>query len=286
MTNKINRLYVSDLDGTLLSHNSILSDYTRKHLEIILDKGIPFTVASARSLTTIKEILLDLPLKLPVITLNGACLMNYDDEKKILTSYLNEIKANNILNFLEKNDASFIFTSEEREKSKCWLPSKRNHCVELFYQDRVEKKDPRLKIFDNLKDIDLKKEKVISFTIIEEATKSKEIYKKLQQETNDNFAIYPMGIDENNYQWTTIQDDQATKGTGLKKVSELIDIPLKEVTVFGDNLNDLSMFELAGNSCAVNNAHPDLKKVAHKIIPEHFQDSVINYILTRENIKI
>ena len=58
----MNRVYISDLDGTLLRNDATLSDYSRRSLTKLINDGIKFTVASARNIYSIKEILGDLPL--------------------------------------------------------------------------------------------------------------------------------------------------------------------------------------------------------------------------------
>ena len=39
------KIYISDLDGTLLKNNARLSDYSIEKMEYILEKGVNFTVA-------------------------------------------------------------------------------------------------------------------------------------------------------------------------------------------------------------------------------------------------
>ncbi len=60
------------------------------------------------------------------------------------------------------------------------------------------------------------------------------------------------------------------------------DFALEDVTVFGDNLNDLQMFELVPRAIAVENAIPELKSLSAQIIGPNTADSVVRFIL-REN---
>ena len=47
-------LYVSDMDGTLLNSNSVLSQYTTDKLnELIANEGVLYTVATARTPATV-----------------------------------------------------------------------------------------------------------------------------------------------------------------------------------------------------------------------------------------
>jgi len=65
-------LYISDLDGTLLRPNGTLSTYSRDTLNGLIADGLDFSIATARSVSSIRQLLHGLDLRLPVVNLNGA----------------------------------------------------------------------------------------------------------------------------------------------------------------------------------------------------------------------
>lgn len=67
-------LYVSDLDGTLMKNDETLSPDTVQIINELVEKGLSFTYATARSIESARTITGGLNLKLPVITRNGAVL--------------------------------------------------------------------------------------------------------------------------------------------------------------------------------------------------------------------
>src|SRR5687768_12846584 len=69
-----NTLYISDLDGTLLDNSARLADRCRGTLCELLADGLTFTVASARSVSSIATMLKGVPITLPVVEFNGAFL--------------------------------------------------------------------------------------------------------------------------------------------------------------------------------------------------------------------
>ena len=79
-------LFVSDLDGTLLNSKQTLSDNTKQTVNDLISKGISFTFATARSLTTAKEVTKGLDWKLPVIVYNGAFIQAYKSGDSVLAS--------------------------------------------------------------------------------------------------------------------------------------------------------------------------------------------------------
>lgn len=48
-------LYVSDLDGTLLRSNEVTSKYTNQVINSLVEEGMIFSYATARSLVTAKK---------------------------------------------------------------------------------------------------------------------------------------------------------------------------------------------------------------------------------------
>ena len=61
------KLYISDLDGTLLNRESRLSIATERMLQQLLMDGLQFTVATLRSVASVMPIFQNITLHLPVI---------------------------------------------------------------------------------------------------------------------------------------------------------------------------------------------------------------------------
>src|SRR5512140_3411087 len=72
------RLYISDLDGTLLGSDRQLGARTRRVLEAFIAGGGLFTIATGRSAASCAATLGGLALSMPVITHNGALTCDLD----------------------------------------------------------------------------------------------------------------------------------------------------------------------------------------------------------------
>ncbi|TXK68934.1 HAD family hydrolase [Paenibacillus sp. N3.4] len=55
----------------------------------------------------------------------------------------------------------------------------------------------------------------------------------------------------------------------------------QEVTVFGDNLNDLGTFNAGVYKVVVANAHPDIRMLPDLIVQSNDEDGVARYIERR-----
>ena len=96
-------LYVSDLDGTLLRSNERTSEYTNQVINSLVEKGMIFSYATARSLVTAKKVTKGINAKIPLIVYNGAFVIDNITEKILIANYFDD-SAHSILEDLFSND--------------------------------------------------------------------------------------------------------------------------------------------------------------------------------------
>ena len=79
--------------------------------------------------------------------------------------------------------------------------------------------------------------------------------------------------------WLEICPLHATKAKAILKYKEKMGFD--RVVVFGDSVNDISMFEIADESYAVENAIDELKEIATSVIACNDQDGVAKFLSDR-----
>lgn len=270
------RLFVSDLDGTLLDRQGRLSGYSRDGLTRLLEGGLLFTVASARSVCSIRSILGDLPLSLPVIEFNGAFL---SDLRSGTHHFCRAIQPPVAREFVReacrRGFLPTVSTFHDAEDRLYYTGS--NHVgLDWFFEERERTNDPRLRRVASLQDC--LHEQVVCLTVIGD------------REQVDPFAAWvgaacggslQLNCFDHAYSpacWLTAHDRRATKDQALGVLAAGLGLGLEEVTVFGDAGNDLPLFEAAGYRVAVANAVPELKALADLVIGDHETDSVVRYL--------
>jgi hydroxymethylpyrimidine pyrophosphatase-like HAD family hydrolase len=67
-----------------------------------------------------------------------------------------------------------------------------------------------------------------------------------------------------------------SKAEAVKQLAQ--DVEADRVVVFGDNLNDIPMMQVADVAIAVENALPEVKAIAHKVIGANTTDAVARFI--------
>ena len=83
-------LLVSDLDGTLLNKDRIVSAPNAEALRAFIAQGGRFTVATGRALQAFELPRRGIPMNAPVILANGALIYDYDSQKILHTVPLSE----------------------------------------------------------------------------------------------------------------------------------------------------------------------------------------------------
>lgn len=79
------------------------------------------------------------------------------------------------------------------------------------------------------------------------------------------------------------------KGTGLRRISDLMGIDTENFAAIGDSENDIQMITAAGFGIAVGNAHPALRKVADLVTAGEYGAGVVEaveYLVQNSMIEI
>lgn len=94
---------------------------------------------------------------------------------------------------------------------------------------------------------------------------------------------YRDNIIDKDYEYLDISASNVSKGTGVKALSDYLGIPQNEILAIGDNINDISMFKIAGIGVAVSNSYDEVKEVADFVTKNSagnggFADAIYKFI--------
>lgn len=239
------KLIVADMDGTLLDDRKELDTGIIDVVKELNIRDIQFTLASGRNIHIMKPYLKQLPLSLPFITNNGANIFQNDTciyEKNMETEELyyafQVLEKHDIPCIAYSNEA--VFTREERDSIHFFLDRLRGKTP-----IRIEEKDTILK------------ESIFKVVMVNEDTEG---MKHIMDQIND-YCTYLQCVRSEDSIYT-ITHINATKGKTLEYLIDLLGIQKEEVMVFGDNFNDMTMFEIAGISVAMENSQNEVKEKA------------------------
>jgi len=272
-----NRLYISDLDGTLLRNDAMLSSYAKRKLNALLSEGLHFTVASARNVHSVRALLAGLNMNLPVIGSNGAYISEFKTGSPLMINSIDNDVAKEIFSLIGSHSSVPFVTSHNGKEDRLYFNEIANEGMLWYLDERTAAGDKRLRRTANVEGkLD---ERIICLNVINR----KEHLEGLFADVIERYAEHvEINYFENPYSpgwhWMTVYDRKATKEYAIKELMEMLDFPVDELTVFGDSRNDISMFKIATKSVAVANALDEVRNCASVIIGPNEEDGVVDYI--------
>lgn len=250
------KLIAIDIDGTLINDDKKIMPQTEKILKKLSDEGHYIVLCSGRALNGIKPYLeqLDLWGKSGQygIAFNGGNIYDLGSNKSIVSSYLTSqetIKADQLAHKIGVNGE--VITS-----------SNRSYVVngEDSVYAKIDRSDSRLE-FHKTDNYDfLKNEHVQKYLWTDEPKVVSEHIKDIPQEYFDEYQIVRSGPI-----FLEFLPMDVNKGNAVKKLANKLGIDRQDVIVFGDEENDLAMFEYAGTAVAMKNARDEIREYADLI---------------------
>lgn len=105
-----------------------------------------------------------------------------------------------------------------------------------------------------------------------------ELIDKLQK-IPDVAAIKMLSFHQHKFDIHILHKD-STKENSIKWLQQYLGIPQSDTIGIGDGYNDFHIFNAVGRKIAVNNAVPELKKLADEVIGDVSNDPVAEYLLS------
>lgn len=262
-------LYISDLDGTLLMGDEKLSEYTATNLNKLLDDGLVFSFATARSYTTAKKVITGLEMKYPAVVHNGTFIVDKDGNIIAKNTFKKQDTTEIIDTLLKSGVNPVVYSLIDSREQFSFIRERMNKETLSFLSNREN--DPRKReVFDDERLYD---GEIYYFTLIGDEDKTKPLYEHFK----DRFqCYYGRDIYSNDY-WLEILPKGATKANAVKQLAKLLNCD--HIVAFGDGVNDIEMFRIADECYAVENATQELRQIATKTIEKNTCNGVIRWIL-------
>lgn len=271
-------LFVSDLDGTLLQPDGHLSDFGRTALAELTARGVPFTVASGRSFSSIRRALGDVRLSLPMISSDGALISSFDDPTPLHLFSMDEGPLDTLVADLVERGLSPLLDVWDGTENYLLSAGPQNPVEAWFHDTKTREMHYRWRHQDSL---ELPPgARVISLTLLDRPEWLDPLREDLDEAYGDWFktdSLVLKDVDDGEALW--VQHRDARKEKALEVLGQMLGYQGTQVVVFGDELNDLGMFGREWHAVAVGNARDELKDKAREIIGHHADDAVLRYIL-------
>ena len=266
-------LFLSDLDGTFLNSEGKITAKSAKIINKLTNNGILFTVATARTYATVMEMFKDIHLPCPLVLMNGVTI--YDPNNKAI------LKSNSIPTDLGKR----ILKEYEKVGVEPMLYFQQGETLEIYYRELTndyqreyvaQRTDCSGKRFIHAtKPVSMDGKNLVYIVSLDYYDRIKDVYEAVSKFEDAHCMFYKDNYVPDLY-FLEIITKSVSKASGALEVQKMLGAD--KIVAFGDNLNDIPLFEIADECYAVSNAEDELKKIATDVIASNDEDAVAVFI--------
>jgi Cof subfamily protein (haloacid dehalogenase superfamily) len=249
-------LVVSDVDGTLLTKDKMLTDGARAAARRLHDAGIGFTIVSSRPTIGMQFLIEPLSITLPVGAFNGSSIV--DVKMAPVEQHLIPVSAvARSLDILQQFGVDiWLFTNDQ------WL-TKNGGGDYVAHERRTIRHEPAI---------------VADFTPylarackIVGSSSDPALLMRCEAATQQALGTEATAVRSQTY-YLDITPPGFDKGTFVQAIARRLGVATDAVATIGDMQNDLPMFRTSGLSFAMGNATDDVKRHATHVTASNEED--------------
>ncbi len=258
------KFIISDMDGTLLGKDHTIPEGNLRAVEALKEKGIRFTIATGRVDYMVREFMRQLNITEPVVSCNGALVRNLDTGDVISKNLIDPDEAREILSYFRALD--FDILAYEQDRICHAVNSVR---IEFFrHYNKIARSGGSSEIqlfpYDRVEDSFYEGQEYLKLFIWQpDEAKLKAAKEHLMSRYPDLYFVQSTAGS------LDITAKGSTKGTAVLALADYYGYRPEEIAVFGDQNNDVAMFEEAGLAFAMENASPLALKAADYVLGHH-----------------
>lgn len=265
------QLLAVDMDGTLLNSAKTISKRNIAAINKALDAGKHVVICTGRGMGELKEFLPMFPKMRYVLSENGGCIYDMQQQKAIVQLELDKDVTETVLHYAEQRD---IMPQIIMKGTPVMTHSHVNELERFFMAHYRASYHSYGCIVDNAYEYYRQSgqpaEKICLYHTSAEArnqtcTDIKHLPVTVAFSEKTSLEITPLGVD---------------KGKGLQQLCEHLRILMPQTIAVGDSLNDETALRKAGLSVAVGNADAEIKEICDYIAASNDDDGVAEVIET------
>jgi hypothetical protein len=239
-------LLVSDVDGTLLTKDKVLTEGAKAAVRRLHEAGIGFTITSSRPTIGMRFLIEPLGITLPVGAFNGSSIV--DPQMNPVEQHLIPAPATErSLEVLNQFGADiWLFTNDK------WL-TRNGNGEYVPNEQRAIKADPIL-----VKDFSPYLSRACK---VVGSSSDQAMLERCERAMQEALGAQATAIRSQSY-YLDVTPPGCDKGTFVQAMARRLGISTDAVATIGDMQNDLAMFRTSGISFAMGNAGDDIKRQA------------------------
>jgi Cof subfamily protein (haloacid dehalogenase superfamily) len=267
---------ISDVDGTLLTEEKILTPRSKAAAAELRSREIAFAIISSRPSRGLSMLLEPLGITTPVGSFNGGVISGPD--LAVTTRH-----------FLSPDVARRAVALLNAHGTQCWVFTGQEWLVRdpdgpyVEFEERTVQFGPRI-----VEDFEPALDAAVKIVGV-----SKDFALLAQHERDVRSALAGVAtVARSQLYYLDVTHPLANKGAALAEMAKLMRVPLDEIATIGDGSNDVAMFARSGKSIAMGNASPEVQAAADFVTGSNDDDgfaaAIERFILggDRPNVRV
>lgn len=267
---------ISDVDGTLLTEQKLLTPRSQAAAAELRARGIAFAIISSRRSRGLSMLLEPLGITTPVGSFNGGVISRSD--LTVITRH-----------FLAPDVARRAVALLDAHATQCWVFTGQEWLVRaadgpyVEFEERTVQFGPKI-----VEDFEPALDAAVKIVGV-----SQDFALLAQHERDVRSALAGAAtVARSQLYYLDVTHPLANKGTALAEMATLMRVPLDEIAAIGDGSNDVAMFARSGMSVAMGNASPEVQADADFVTGSNNDDgfaaAIDRFILggDRSNVRV
>lgn len=245
----VGTLYVTDLDGTVVNSSGQFSNYSKQIIRRLIEKDVNIAFATGRSWSSSRKMIEGMFSRFSILS-NGAVTVsktceltaNYVMEPEIVSSVLLECRRH--------KTSPLIHTVSSSVECSYWLPAAASAELISYWNHRQEdSRSITCASWDSFPCENVFRVDITADNFMRESLKK---WMMSQRKFIDSIFLEENPFDlKSDYMQLQIKSIGCSKGNAIKAISSQLGID--RIVAFGNDVNDVSMFEVADESYLVGN---------------------------------
>ena len=261
------RLFLADVDGTLVTQDKVLTDRAIAAVAKLKQAGILFAITSGRPPRGMSMLIEPLQLTTPIAGFNGGVFVR-PDMSVIEQRVIPDDVTPSVIDVLGTHGMDvWVYRGSDWFIRDPRAPHVAREAWTVKFEPTVI--DSFASVFDAVA-------KVVGVSDDYDAVQ------KAVDAVRDRFGDHVSAARSQPY-YADVTNPDANKGGVARYLSKVYDIPAEEIATIGDQPNDVLMFARSGLSIAMGNASPEVQKAARRVTTsnqdEGFANAVDRFIL-------
>ena len=268
------QLLLADVDGTLVTHDKVLTDAAEAAVRELHDAGIGFAITSGRPPRGMSMLIAPLALRTPIAGFNGGVFVNPD--LSVIESHLLDPKTAKqaVAILIDQGLDAWVYTEDN------WLirdpnaPHVARETWTVKFEPTVVASFTDAHFAHTVKVVGVSND-------LDRVAACEKVAQRTLGEAASAARSQPYYLD--------ITHPKANKGTVVVTLSKFLDVAPAKIATIGDMPNDVLMFAKSGFSIAMGNSSDEVKARASAVTDssenEGFAKAVQKFVLAPANAR-